>query len=73
MFGVTITVIRGYKNGKSVKRNGRVEWQTPAILDASDYEQVLENGRGQTYFFDSAVQKIRAKRSTPNKPIQQHP
>lgn len=62
LFGVTIDTISQYKNGRNVRRNGRVEWAAPPLLEASDYEQVIENGRAKTYYFDSAVQKIRAKR-----------
>ena len=43
MFGVKSDTINGYRTGRSVRRNGRVEWTAPAILDTTDYERVIEN------------------------------
>jgi hypothetical protein len=51
-----------YKNGVNSRRNGRVEWTAPPILADTDYEIVIENGRAKTYYFDSAIEKIRAER-----------
>lgn len=62
MFKISQTVLRRYAQGASVRRNGHVEWSTPAILDESDYERVIENGRAKLYYFDSAIQKIKQKR-----------
>lgn len=65
---ISQTSLYAYTSGRQVKRGGRVEWTAPAILDESDnenigdYERVIENGRAKLYYFDSAIEKIRAKR-----------
>jgi hypothetical protein len=62
MTGVSGTRLSVFVAGRDVKRNGKVEWHEPALLNASDYERVIENGRAKIYYFESAVEKIRAKR-----------
>jgi formylmethanofuran dehydrogenase subunit A len=48
------------RNGRTSKRKGKSEWTETPILDASDYEVVVENRRMRVYYFDSAVEKIKA-------------
>ena len=60
--GCSEALLSNYKNGVKNRRNGRVEWTASPLLDASDYETIIENGRAKTYYFDSAIEKIRAKR-----------
>lgn len=69
---ISQTSLSGYTVGIQIKRKGRVEWTAPAILVESDngnigdYERVIENGRAKLYYFDSAIEKIRAKRIKPS-------
>ena len=60
---ISQTSLSAYTIGRESKRKGRVEWTTPAILAESDYERVIENGRAKLYYFDSAIEKIRQKRT----------
>lgn len=59
---ISQTSLSNYTVGGTVKRKGRVEWQAPPLLDTTDYERVIENGRAKLYYFDSAIQKIKQKR-----------
>ena len=68
MFKISGITLTGYKNGIKIRRKGRVEWVAPPLLEESDYEQVIENGRTKTYYFDSAIDKIRAKRESKKTP-----
>ena len=63
--GLTDVRLSQMRKGRTSKRNGKSEWAEPPLLDSSDYEQVIENGRSKTYYFDSALEKIRTKRSKP--------
>jgi hypothetical protein len=63
MLTISQTTLSNYTVGGQVKRNGRVEWQAPAILTRDvDFERVEENGRLKLYYFDSAIEKIKQKR-----------
>jgi hypothetical protein len=59
--GITKTRLTTLKNGRNVKRNGKVEWREPPLLSETDYETVIEKHRLRVYYFESAVEKIRAK------------
>lgn len=61
ILGVSKERLVQLKNGRNSRRNGRVEWSALPLLDSTDWEQVVENGRTKTYFFESAIEKIRAK------------
>ncbi len=60
--GLTDVRLSQMRTGRTSTRKGKAEWSEPPLLDSSDYEQVIENGRAKTYYFDSAIEKIRAKR-----------
>jgi hypothetical protein len=60
--GITQPELTRAKNGQTVKRNGKIEWSKPALLDASDYEETIGNHRMRTYFYESAVEKIKNAR-----------
>lgn len=60
--GLTDVRLSQMRTGRTSTRKGKAEWSEPPLLDSSDYEQVIENGRAKIYYFDSAIEKIRAKR-----------
>lgn len=63
--GLTDVRLSQMRKGRTSKRNGKDEWAESPLLDSNDYEQVIENGRSKTYYFDSALEKIKTKRSNP--------
>jgi REP element-mobilizing transposase RayT len=60
LVGVSSARLIQYRTGREVKRKGKVEWKEAPILDESDYEQTVENGRVKMYYYDSALEKIRS-------------
>ncbi len=68
--GVSKARLIQYRTGREVKRGGKVEWYEAPILDESDFEQTVENGRVKMYYYDSALEKIRAHQQKPSKPQQ---
>jgi len=60
--GLTDVRLSQMRTGRTSMRKGEPEWSEPPLLDTTDYERVIENGRAKTYYFDSAIQKIKQKR-----------
>lgn len=61
--GVSNGRLSQYRSGREVVRNGKTEWNEPPFLDETDFERVIENGRAKIYYYETALQKIREKRS----------